>query len=505
MSIHISGSAVAQIDTSSQTYQELVTSLVPLSHKDATLWGEKAQPEAQVRLGWVDLPTNSQQLLPQLKDLQNWATSNGLTHFILCGMGGSSLAPEVLAKTFGKKLTVLDSTNPDQIAAGTPSDLRNVGVIVSSKSGSTIETASQKAYFEALFIAAGLKPHDHFIIVTDPGSPLDQAVRADGLKVINADPNVGGRYSALSAFGLVPAALMGIDVEKLLLDAQAASTSFLESPSTPAQVATLIYEFGTQAVAFSDAGSSLPGISDWIEQLIAESTGKDGKGRLPVVIESPTAPIGGKTLRITFSPNQGDLCVEGPLGAQFIFWEWVTALLSKALGVDPFNQPNVTEAKERTSEILAKGAIELSAPDFENENLAIYGAQSLEEISSALEGEYVAIMAYLNRENDTEVEKLRSLIAYKLNVATTFGWAPRFLHSTGQFHKGGQPNGAFLQITSECDLDLDIPGKTFSFHELNLAQAAGDRAALVSRSYPMVHIHLKNKEQAIAQLLAALS
>jgi len=514
MTIRISGAALSKVEKESQSYRDLIDIAPRLASKDATLWGEEAIAEAKVRLNWIDLPRTSRELLPELDALSAWARSQGLNNIVLCGMGGSSLAPEVIAKTYGKKLSVLDSTDPAQILAAVPADLTATVVVVGSKSGSTIETASQRALFTSLFLDAGLAPADHIVIVTDPGSPLDIDARSAGLRTINADPNVGGRYSALSAFGLVPAALMGVDVSLLLDDAFAASETF-PLPNSPAiEIAEILFAQSEQSVSFFDAGSSLPGISDWIEQLVAESTGKNQTGRLPVVIESASAPTAGKSLTVGFSATESaDLIVEGTLGEQFILWEWVTALLGRALGVDPFNQPNVTEAKERTGALLAQwsdGKVHAPQPAWENEVLAVYSSSSGKSLAEQLAdffrapSHYLAIMAYLSRGIDDEITQLRPLLANHFQRATTFGWGPRFLHSTGQFHKGGQHNGAFIQITGESAIDLGIPGREFGFHTLLMAQALGDAQALASREFPVIRIHLKDRQAGIATLLAAI-
>ena len=513
MSIQISGRRLSTPDSS--TYKKLLASTHALSAKDATLWGPAAQAEAIVRLNWIDLPHSSQSLLPQLEELSAWAKSSGLTNVILAGMGGSSLAPEVISKSYKKALTVLDTTDPDQIKKAIPSDLKSSVVVVGSKSGSTIETASHKALFEKLFTDAGLTPADHIVIVTDPGSPLDQASRAQGLRTINADPNVGGRYSALSAFGLVPAALIGVDVATLLAEARIAAESFTANDSVAVNLAAAIFDAGEQNVAFSDSGSSTPGLSDWIEQLIAESTGKDQRGRLPIAIESASSPVAGSHYLVSLSANdQADAVVLGTLGEQFILWEWVTALLGIALEVDPFNQPNVTEAKERTNAILAKwasGDTKPQQPSFEDENLQIFSNSSAPSLDGQIadflkeESHYIAIMAYLARGIDDEILRSRQLVASKSGRGTTFGWGPRFLHSTGQFHKGGQHNGAFIQITGENVHDLEIPGKDFTFHTLLMAQALGDGEALADRNFPLIRIHLKNRSAGIAALIKALS
>jgi glucose-6-phosphate isomerase len=513
MSIEISGRRLANVD--SPLFAKLLAVTPALGAKDATLWGSEAQSEAAIRLNWIDLPTSSQALLPQLAEIKSWAETTGLTHVILAGMGGSSLAPEVISKTFKKPLTVLDTTDPDQIRAAIPADLKSSVVVVGSKSGSTVETASHKALFEKLFADAGLQPADHILIVTDPGSPLDQASRAQGLRVVNADPNVGGRYSALSAFGLVPAALIGVDVEQLLADARSAAATFTTPTSAAVNLATAIFEAGEQNVAFSDHGSATPGLSDWIEQLIAESTGKNQRGRLPMAIESLQAPVAGSHYLVSLAAEgEADAVVTGSLGEQFILWEWVTALLGVALDVDPFNQPNVTEAKERTNAILAKwsaGDVAPLTPSFEDENVQVFSASPTPTLAGqfadffALDSHYVAIMAYLARGIDDEITKSRALVAKRTSRGTTFGWGPRFLHSTGQFHKGGQHNGAFIQITGENANDLAIPGREFTFHTLLMAQALGDGEALADRNFPLIRIHLKNRSAGIQAILDALS
>jgi len=508
--IEISGRLLDKFDDESLIAKDLNSIAVALSKKDSTLWGAAAEAEACNRLNWIDLPKTSRDLLPQLDALSAWARSKNLNNFILCGMGGSSLAPEVMAKTFGKELTVLDTTDPDQIRLAIPENLSESLIVVGSKSGSTIETASQKALFEKLLTDAELDAREHFVIVTDPGSPLDISARSSGLRIINADPNVGGRFSALSAFGLVPAALLGIDVSVLLDDADVAAQTFTESNSLAIKIATLIFEQTTQNFSLHNSGSSVPGISDWIEQLIAESTGKDQKGRLPIVVEKCDSKVSGPALSIGFGDGECDLNISASLGEHFILWEWVTALLCRALGVDPFNQPNVTEAKERTGKLLnewSENGKPASQPIFENKDLAVYGESASTELGEILRdligrsGKYLAVMAYLNREADVEILKLREAIAGKKDIGVTFGWGPRFLHSTGQFHKGGASNGGFLQITAEVGGDIEIPGKDFSFSDLLMAQALGDGEALTSRNLPVVRIHLKNRALGITSLL----
>lgn len=479
-----------------------------LATKDPSIWGPAAEKEAAIRLDWVDLPNASRGLLPILDSLSAWSREMNHREFILCGMGGSSLAPEVIAKCFNTPLTVLDTTDPEQINTSLPKKLQEACIIIGSKSGSTIETASQKSFFMKRLSDDGLDPRDHMVIITDPQSPLDIEARGEGLKVVNANPHVGGRFSALSAFGLTPAALIGVDVSVLLDDAELAAREFTKPGSVVAQMASFLKEY--RYVGFCDQSSPIPGISDWIEQLVAESTGKDGRGVLPVVVDK-------KSVSSNLYPTIGfdashSHSVQGPLGAQFIFWEWVTALLCYLLEVDPFNQPNVAESKERTGAILdhwdaqstaqqprlSFGALDIFS-NFEASSLADY----LENLRPHQDG-YLAIMAYLNRLEDREVADLRNTLEEAFDIPVTFGWGPRFLHSTGQFHKGGPLVGTFLQITGGTRSGLEIPGREFGFDRLVMAQALGDYEALVTRELRVLRIHLRDRKQGVEELLRAV-
>ena len=505
----LSGKSLSAINRESELYLSLLAAHKRIAAKDPLTWGSKASHEAAIRLNWVDLPHASRALLPQLEDLVQ--KFSHLTHVILCGMGGSSLGPEVIALTYKKNLRVVDSTDPNYIAASTTAPLNSTLVIVSSKSGSTIETSSQRAYFQGLFEDAAIDPTKHIVFVTDPASPLDIEVRAAGFSVINADPNVGGRFSVLSAFGLTPAALIGAPVREILTAASDELGAMTSDAHNVVDVAYLLATQTQQYIGFTDEGSSLPGLSDWIEQLIAESTGKDGTGRLPIVCESVSNSSLGGAFTVSFNESNSSLSVVGALGAHFIFWEWVTALLGVALKIDPFNQPNVTEAKEQTGAALAEwnNSLPKFTPDCVEGSVEVFGdGQSLKDalatfIEDVREGGYIAIMAYLDRSHDVKLAELRSIIAEKSGRPTTFGWGPRFMHSTGQFHKGGQKNGSFLQITGEVEGDLVIPGRSYGFATLIMAQAIGDNRALAKRKYPLLRLHLQKRSAGIDQMLAA--
>jgi glucose-6-phosphate isomerase len=300
-------------------------------------------------------------------------------------------------------------------------------------------------------------------------------------------------------------------VSVILDQAADAKKEFLSHSQFIIDIAAILLTQTEQYISFVEEGSGLHGLSDWIEQLIAESTGKSGVGRLPVAMEDLESGAVGGALTVSFFDSEADLVVTGELGEHFIFWEWVTALVGAGLEIDPFNQPNVAEAKSATAELLSqwKGVLpQFIAPHFDKE-IAIFGgenslAQSLRAlIHSVPAGGYISIQAYLDRKDDTRIYELRKILSEKSGVPVTFGWGPRFLHSTGQFHKGGQPNGAFLQITGACQTNFEIPGSGFSFETLLMAQALGDFQALQKRKFPLLRLHLKDRPAGITQLLEA--
>ncbi|TQJ23990.1 glucose-6-phosphate isomerase [Micromonospora sp. A202] len=513
------------------TRDALVKAGVPgkLAGKDASLWGPDAEAEAKVRLGWVDTHQRSRELLAQLAELT--AELADLDHVVLAGMGGSSLAPEVITRTLGRPLTVLDTTDPGQVRAALGDRLERTVVVVASKSGSTVETDShRRAYWQA-FLDAGMTEAEagrHFVIVTDPGSPLEATATEMGAFTVLADPNVGGRYSALTAFGLVPSALAGVEVAELLDQADALAASLGADRDNPAlALGAALGAAATLArdkIALVSDGTGIDGLGDWAEQLIAESTGKAGVGILPVVVESPQSPgaSGADVLTVSYGgalapghmPGGGaspDVAVNGPLGAQFLAWEYATAVAGVVLGIDPFNQPNVTESKENTNKILASG-LPAETPSFTEGAIEVYAPQGAPgDLAGVLrwlldglgDDGYLAVMAYLDRFADADMAKLRPLLAQAGGRPVTFGWGPRFLHSTGQYHKGGPQVGSYLQVTGAVAEDLAVPGKPYTFGELQAAQAAGDRQALAGRERPVLRLHLTDRAAGVAQLLDA--
>ncbi|MEH1031828.1 glucose-6-phosphate isomerase [Micromonospora profundi] len=513
------------------TRDALVKAGVPgrLATKDAGLWGPDAEAEAKIRLGWVDTHRHSRELLAQLAELT--AELADLDHVVLAGMGGSSLAPEVITRTLGRPLTVLDTTDPGQVRAALGDRLERTVVVVASKSGSTVETDShRRAYWQA-FLDAGMSEAEagrHFVIVTDPGSPLATTASEMGAFTVLADPNVGGRYSALTAFGLVPSALAGVEVAELLDQADALAQSLDGDRDNPAlALGAALGAAATLArdkVALVSDGTGIDGLGDWAEQLIAESTGKAGVGILPVVVESPQSPgaTGPDVLTVSYGgalaagdmPGGGaspDVAVNGPLGAQFLAWEYATAVAGVVLGIDPFNQPNVTESKENTNKILASG-LPAETPSFTEGAIEVYAPQGAPgDLAGVLrwlldglgEDGYLAVMAYLDRFADADAARLRPLLAEAAGRPVTFGWGPRFLHSTGQYHKGGPQVGSYLQVTGAVAEDLAVPGKPYTFGKLQAAQAAGDREALAGRERPVLRLHLTDRAAGVAQLLDA--
>jgi glucose-6-phosphate isomerase len=495
--------------------------------KDASLWGPDAATEAAVRLGWLDCTKVSRPLVAEIEALRDQLRADGVDHVVLAGMGGSSLAPEVIAATYGVELTTLDTTDPGQIAAAMSDRLATTVLVVSSKSGGTIETDSHRRAYAEAFTAAGLDPAARIVVVTDPDSPLHKTAAQAGYKFFLADPNIGGRYSALSAFGLVPTGLAGVPIGELLDQAAALQPSLSNDSDNPAlALGAALGGYGNAGhdkVVLADAGSGIVGFGDWAEQLIAESTGKSAKGLLPVVVGSTSSPgfvelPDTHLVTLGATPTGTGTGVGGPLGAQFLLWEFATAVAGKVIGIDPFNQPNVQESKDNTKSVLDKagdGPLPEGEPLLVDGAIEVHGAGDLfggaVDVGGVLDAllraipdhGYLAVMAYLDRIQDSAVAALRDAFATRVERAVTFGWGPRFLHSTGQFHKGGPPVGAFLQITGAHAFDIEVPGQPFSFGRLQLAQALGDLQAIESRSRPVVRLHLTDRAAGIDQLLSA--
>jgi transaldolase/glucose-6-phosphate isomerase len=483
--------------------------------KDDTLWGPKGAPEVGNRLGWLTIGEALREEVPDLKAFAAQAVEDGLTDCVLLGMGGSSLAPEVLRRSFGDqpnalRLQVLDSTDVAAIRAVEDSiDIDKTLFLVSSKSGGTIETLSQFKHFWSR------KPDgSHFVAITDPGSGLADLAHEHGFRrVFLNDPDIGGRYSALSFFGLVPAALMGADIEALLDGAGQAEQACAHYETTSNSGLWMGLALGELALHGRDKLTFIvdPPITSfglWAEQLVAESTGKEGKGILPVADEPVGAPEAYGDDRVFVHLCAGDehdeavaklrdagepvitLSVGGPedLGRIFFFAEFGTAVAGWVLGINPFDQPNVQEAKDATKRVLEQGGEQ------------IQDATDLSDLLKSGPPSYVAIMGYVQPtdEFDAAVSELRAAIRDATRQTTTFGYGPRFLHSTGQLHKGGPKTGRFLQLIHDGSEDVEIPGESFTFTQLKHAQADGDLATLRAHGLPAERVTLQGADAAAA-------
>jgi transaldolase / glucose-6-phosphate isomerase len=526
---------------------------------DPTLWTDDpaGQAEIKIRLGWLKLPETSRAAIAEINAFAETVRAEGIQNILLIGMGGSSLGPEVFSLVFspqvlsgapaqskhnlqpsnlptlrqaqGIAFNILDSTDPAQVAATAARFTPETTLyIVASKSGGTAEVMAGFDYFYHLSAQKfGEAAGSRFIAVTDPGTSLEKLAKERGFrKIFNADPMVGGRYSALTHFGLVPAGLMGIDLEKFLASAEKMMKQCAaEVPAARNPGLVLGAAMGGCALAGRDkltilADEQLASVGSWLEQLIAESSGKLGKGIVVVDgeprYEADSAAYGpdrlfaylrfdgaldafAAALRAAGHPVLTfDLADPYDLGGEIFRWEVATAMACALLEVNPFDQPDVQIAKDiakaKIAEFRANGA--LSAGTFISSEVPEFAAVLNDFLSRTKPGDYVAINAYLprNPELDALLQSLRAAVTKKTGLPTTLGFGPRFLHSTGQLHKGGAANGVFLQITSDPEADFDIPGQGLTFGTLERGQALGDYEALASRGRRILRIHLPRPE-----------
>jgi len=444
------------------SHQELVERIWS---RDASIWTNSGEERW---LGWLDEPKRMQERVGELRVFADESRTQFET-CVLLGMGGSSLAPEVLKRTFGvKNLHVLDTTHPAMLRhASEFLDLQKTMFVVSSKSGTTLETRSQFDYYWEQTGGNG----DQFVAVTDPGSELEQLAHERGMRVFAGEPTIGGRYSALSPFGLVPAALMGLDLERIL-DGAVRMADACRGDHGPGLHLGLrlgeAWEAGRDKVCIQETEGRF-GL--WAEQLIAESTGKQGKGLVPAPGESPDGP----------DRQRGDVELDDPneIGAEFFRWEFAVAVAGSILQINPFDQPNVQAAKDKTKEVLASG---------EDPQLPEEG--SLDELLAGAEPpSYVAIQAFIDPVRERELEPLISR-ARETGCVVTHGLGPRYLHSTGQLHKGGPPTGLFVQVVDDTGEEIPIPGQDFGFGRLIRAQAEGDFRSLRDLGRQIVRIRI---------------
>jgi glucose-6-phosphate isomerase len=452
-----------------------LTSLAPaelverLWARDATLWTGRDENRW---LGWLDEPLRMRERQAELEDFAAGAVGQ-FDSAVLLGMGGSSLAPEVLRRTFeSEHLQVLDSTHPAAVRRAADSlDPGRTLFLVSSKSGTTLET---RCHLDFFWNWAGRRS-EAFAAITDPGSELESLARKRGFRAVFAgEPTIGGRYSALSVFGMVPAALIGVDLERFLLRVEEMVEACRLDDGNPG------LELGERmGEAWKDGRdkvqiSPIPGgFGLWVEQLIAESTGKQGKGLVPVPVDEPTDGPGRQS-------EEARVADPYELGQEFYRWEFATAVAGAIIGINPFDQPNVQEAKDRTKKVLA------------GEDLPPDEGLSLDELlDAASPRDYVCIQAFIDPAREAELEPLIDR-ARQTGCVVTQGLGPRYLHSTGQLHKGGPPEGRFVQVLDDPGDELVIPDKRFGFGRLIRAQADGDLASLRERGRPIVRVRLED-------------
>jgi glucose-6-phosphate isomerase len=528
-----------------------------LWERDGSLWAASGKPPDEVArwLGWLALPETMRRRVDELEHLARDVRADGYTRAAVLGMGGSSLAPELFSRVFGGplgaapagsgglELRILDSTHPDAVR-GFRSWAESARTLfcLSSKSGTTTEPNAFHAAMSAF------APALDFLAITDPDTALVELARAQEFRgIVEAPPDVGGRYSALSVFGLVPAALHGLDLARLL-DRANAMADACRRPAEDNPGLQLGAALGEAALAGRDkltilASPRLASFGDWAEQLIAESTGKAGKGIIPVVGEplGGVAQYGGDRFFVTLTlPGDNDqpihalaaelveaghpverIQLDDPydVGAEFVRWEVATAAAGMALAIDPFDQPNVQESKDATRTLLEAyrrdGALPAPAPLVAEAGLAAYGDATVlgEEpvsvdgavralLTAINPGDYFAILAYLPQEPASEaaLQGVRTEVRDALGPATTLGFGPRFLHSTGQLHKGGPDSGVFLQVTADPGRDLPIPGWEETFGTLIAAQALGDLESLQRRGRRVLRLHLADAAAGLARL-----
>jgi len=528
--------------------------------KDASLWksDEAHQKIINNSLGWLFVPQYISERIDEVEAFAGEVRAAGFTHLMLLGMGGSSLCPEVFRRTFGRRpgfpeLLVLDTTDPDTISDfESRIDLSTTLFIVSSKSGSTIEPLSfYKYFFDRVRSVKGAQAGENFIAVTDPGTLMERTARDSQFRRVFLNPaDIGGRYSALSYFGTVPAALMGCDVREMLqrtLRAIAGSGTLM-TPKTNA-VLPLGCALGALAVQGRDkltlvTSSQISSLGLWIEQLVAESTGKEGKGIVPIAGEQLGQPDLYGNDRVFVAVSVGELeskdqdslnaleaaghpvirrVLNDPLdlGAEFFIWEFATAIAGALLEINPFDQPNVQESKDNTNSLLEEFKQNGKLPEQEliaaAAGLQIFGASSQastpaeiiqDHLAQVKPGDYIALLAYIQETPAHEelLQAIRTSLRDRFHVATTTGYGPRFLHSTGQLHKGGPASGIFIQLTCDAKVDLPIPGEPYTFGTLRQAQALGDFSALEEHGRRAIRVHLTHEiEVGLQELLGIVT
>lgn len=496
-----------------------------IAAKDVTLWGPDAEPTAAVRLNWVDLAATSRPLLARIAELRVRLASLGVHRVLLAGTGGPALAAAAICRAEGVPLTVLDTADAGQVGDALAGDLASTVLVVASRSGTALVADSVHRIFTEQFEAAGLAPAEHIVVVTEPGSPLHHRAEDAGIPVVDADPQVGDAYSALTAFTLVPAGLAGADLDALLDDAAAAERLLgQDEVDNPALLLGAALAAGPARVVLADTGSDLDGsavagFGDWAGQLVAAAT-----GLLAVVVEGPTAPgfddPDATTVALGPDPAGARLSTAGPLGGLFQLWQYAVAVAGRLLGVDPFAELDVAIAEAATRVLLDEAPGSGSAPRFTDGAIEVFAGDWLPEpvdgtertaaaavralLAAAPEYGHLSIEAYLDRIEDASAAVLRPELARRSGLPATFGWGPRHPRPTGPDQQDGRPDGVYLHITGSVATDVAVPGRPYTLAALQNAQARGDAEVLVERGRPVLRLHLTDREVGFVQLAAAL-
>lgn len=487
-----------------------------LTAQDPTLWGPDAHERARMRLGWTSLHVSSRELLERLEGLFVDARGDGLTRVVLAGMGGAALGAEVICGSAGVPLEVLDTSDPQAVRRAFAGDLASTVLVLASKSGDTVEVDAHRRAFVEACDAAGVDAWSRIVVVTDEGSPLHRRALEDGARdIFLPDPTVGGSFSVLTAFGLVPAALAGVAVHELLDEAAAVADSLAEDDAAnPALILAAALAGPRSTIVLTDAGSGHVGLTAWVEHLLAESTGKAGVGLLPVVSETPAPELNRadalecRLVGLDDEPSAEHALVTaaGTLGAQLLLWQHATAIACRLLGVDPFDEPEIDASKDAARALIDDDTAPAD-PAFLDEGIEVRASPGLlgdaSTVAEALlmledavgPGGYLAVVAYADEESFPALPRLRRAVARRIDRSVTFGWGPQVLHTTGQLHKGGAPLGAYLQIVAPYAEDLAIPGRALTFGQLRDAQAAADASALAARGRPVLTLTLTDPSQ----------
>ncbi|BCJ61324.1 glucose-6-phosphate isomerase [Micromonospora endophytica] len=474
--------------------------------------------------GWLHAHRHGRELLPQLAELT--AELADLDHVVLVGPAEPALAAGTVARTTGRPLTVLDTTDPGPVRAALADRLARTVVVLAGRADTPEIDSHRRAYWQA-FLDAGMTEAEasrHFVVVTEPGSSLEAVAAELGAIIVPAGPAVAEGYRALTAYTLVPCALAGVAVADLLDEAEAFSASLGRPGDNPglalgaalAAAATT----GRDKVALVADGSGVEGLGDWVAHLLA-GTSRDGIGILPVVVESPDTPgvTGADVLTVSYGgalaagavPGAGttaDVAVNGPLGAHFLAWQYAAAMAATVRGTEPldfpdtdFGGPRTAPPAEPRTPSAVEDAIEVYAPPGAPADLAGALRQLLDGVDA---NGYLAVVAYLDRHADADAARLRPLLAQATGRPVTFGWGPSHPRAVGQYHIGGPPAGSFLHVTGTVNVDLPVPGRPYSFGELLAAQAASDRRALAGRDRPLLHLHLTDRTMGLAHLFDAI-